>query len=152
MDSAEERLLARRRIDDSTGCWIWTGYCEPFGHGAMALNGRKERVHRVAAFVWLDLDLLSDLHVLHLCDNLPCFNPDHLYLGTNADNMRDRVNAGSYGNGKSGKRKLQDDDVRKVLYLLTEGMSQHQIAKIMGVTQPTIRAIVIGRTHKHIER
>lgn len=152
MATAEQRLLRRRLIDEFTGCWQWTGYCELFGHGSIGYEGSKVRVHRLAAHLWLDFDLDSELHVLHLCPTRNCFNPEHLYVGTNADNMKDKVRDGSYGNGRSGTRKLDDDAVKRILYLHAEGLSQHKIAKQFNVTQPSIRAIIIGRTHKHIER
>ena len=85
------RLLTGRRIDPVTGCWLWHGRRDQWGYGRITVCHRRWSVHRLAAHLYLDLDPVSGLHVLHRCHNPPCFRPDHLYLGTNADNVRDRM-------------------------------------------------------------
>ena len=114
----EQRLLANRRIDEN-GCWVWTGYVKkpsvkkrylPYGymHVGSRTNGtaRARRVQRVAASLWLGLDLArSDLHVLNKCDNPRCFNPDHLFFGDNAANVADRHLKGR-SRGRTSREKL----------------------------------------------
>ena len=89
------RLLAKRQIDRVTGCWEWQGRRDRWGYGRITVSHRRLSVHRVAASLFLGLEVESELHVLHRCDNPGCFRPDHLYLGTNlgtnADNVRDRI-------------------------------------------------------------
>ena len=85
------RLLAKRQIDPVTGCWEWQGRRDRWGYGRITVSHRRLSVHRLAASLFLGLELESELHVLHRCDNPGCFRPDHLYLGTNADNVRDRI-------------------------------------------------------------
>jgi hypothetical protein len=85
------RLLAKRRLDPATGCWLWQGRRDRWGYGRITVSHRRWSVHRLAAHLYLSLDPTSDLHVLHRCHTPPCFRPDHLYLGTNADNVRDRI-------------------------------------------------------------
>jgi hypothetical protein len=85
------RLLAKRKIDPDSGCWLWQGRRDKWGYGRITVAHRRWSVHRLAATLYFDLDPASDLHVLHRCDNPPCFNPAHLRLGTNAENVRDRV-------------------------------------------------------------
>ena len=90
-DPLVARLLAKRQLDPETGCWLWRGRRDKWGYGRITVAHRRWSVHRLAATVYLDLDPASELHVLHRCDNPACFRPDHLYVGTNADNVRDRV-------------------------------------------------------------
>jgi hypothetical protein len=84
------RLLARGRIDPDSGCWLWQGRRDKWGYGRITVSHRRWSVHRLSAHLFLGLDPESDLHVLHRCHTPACFRPDHLYLGTNADNVRDR--------------------------------------------------------------
>jgi hypothetical protein len=83
-------------LDESTGCWNWTGAHEPRGYGITTYNGKLEYVHRIAAILWMSYSPESKLHVLHRCDNPSCFNPKHIFLGTRSDNMRDCVVKGRH--------------------------------------------------------
>jgi len=86
------------RVDKSPGhgpdgdCWEWTGFKQK-GYGRFMFQGRKLFAHRVA-WELTKGQIPSDLHVLHTCDNPPCCNPEHLWLGTQADNNRDRDEKG----------------------------------------------------------
>ena len=88
-------LLLEKRIVSESGCWEWTGALDGRGYGvlhALAFtNGERRliRVHRLAAHIWNGLDLASELLVCHKCDNPPCFNPAHLFEGSDTANMAD---------------------------------------------------------------
>jgi hypothetical protein len=84
------RLLQRRRIDPDGGCWHWQGRRDRCGYGRITVAHRRWSVHRLAASLWLGLEPASGLHVLHRYHTPSCFRPDHLYLGTAADNTNDR--------------------------------------------------------------
>lgn len=77
------------RYDATTGCWNWTGCRSSNGYGQMRYMGRMVSVHRLSAHFYLKLSLESELEVLHRCDNPGCFNPKHLFIGTQSDNIRD---------------------------------------------------------------
>jgi len=85
------RLLAKRQIDPDSDCWLWQGRRDRWGYGRITVSHRRWSVHRLAAHLYLGLDSESELHVLHRCHTPACFRPDHLHLGTNADNIRDRL-------------------------------------------------------------
>lgn len=90
---ADPRLREHVRLTES-GCWEWTRSRTEAGYGRISWLGHVERVHRVVASLTLDLDLASNAVVCHRCDNPPCFNPDHLFIGTLSDNTQDMIAKG----------------------------------------------------------
>jgi HNH endonuclease len=98
----EERLWSKIAIDRKTGCHVWMGH-QQNGYGRFIVKwGQTRLVHRL---VWelTNGPIPGGLHVLHRCDNPLCCNPDHLYLGTHAENMADKVRKGRARNGATGK-------------------------------------------------
>ena len=92
--SIAERLAAHLKVDERTDCHLWTGYRDPVGYGRMYINGAKRIAHRIAWEV-AHGPIPEGMIVMHaVCDNPPCCNPEHLKLGTQADNARDRVRKG----------------------------------------------------------
>jgi hypothetical protein len=89
--------VAQAELDDEDadedGCWEWTGARDRDGYGVKKIDGRQWRVHRLAYMEATGEDP-GELHVLHSCDNPPCYRPSHLRLGTNADNVADKVARG----------------------------------------------------------
>jgi hypothetical protein len=81
------------RIDTSGDCWIWTGAKDRYGYGYIHKNSGLvsgwKNIHRLIYQVMIS-DIPSGLFVCHRCDNPPCCNPEHLFLGTIQDNNRDR--------------------------------------------------------------
>ncbi len=76
-------------VQKADGCWSWSGPKTSSGYGCVHLTGtRRIGAHRVSYELHCG-PIPAGLHVLHRCDNPPCTNPDHLFLGTHADNMRD---------------------------------------------------------------
>lgn len=129
-------------------CWEWTGaLCR--GYGWFYANKRPRYASRVAALLAGKLDSLdSKLHVLHTCDNPKCCNPDHLFVGTNSDNVADRVKKGRSGSSKqygesNGMSKLCNSNVKIIRGLyFSANFSQSQLARMFGVQQPHISRIV----------
>lgn len=90
---AWQKTLERKRVTAS-GCWEYLGGRSSRGYGHCQFERRTVSIHRLSAAVNLGLDLASPLMVCHHCDNPPCFNPEHLFIGTGSDNIRDSVRKG----------------------------------------------------------
>ena len=103
---ALRRPLAERlweKTDKAGSCWIWVGTTNRDGYGNIGIDNKKTALtHRVAWMVTHG-PIPVDLCVLHRCDNPRCVNPDHLFLGTQADNMRDMM---LKGRSRKGRRQV----------------------------------------------
>lgn len=92
--TAVERFWAnvdKRGPDD---CWLWTASRKPFGYGQMMIAGKMKRAHRYSWELASGSPPDGGLSVCHSCDNPPCVNPKHLYLGTQGDNIREAERKG----------------------------------------------------------
>lgn len=134
-----------------TSCWVWTmGYWR-FGYGRFQLNWKKAvYAHRVS-WELINGPIPVGLFVLHKCDNPPCINPAHLFLGTNTDNMRDMASKGRAGvktgmdNPKTKLTPVQVNEIRS--RYIPRKVSQRILAKEYGVTQTAIYYILTGKNH-----
>jgi hypothetical protein len=91
-DTFETRFWAKVVVHPG-GCWEWRGRRMPKGYGKLNRGTKTVYAHRLA-FELRNGPIPDGLYVLHKCDNPPCINPDHLFLGTQADNVRDRDTKG----------------------------------------------------------
>lgn len=145
-----QRLLENREIDEN-GCWIWTRSCQHSGsdrkrlYGQTFYRGHNTRVHRLAAHVWLGFDLDSELCVLHTCDVTKCFNPDHLFIGTRADNSADMVDKGRQTTSHllpfALDKRISDETRRRVRELLAEGWGIRATGRRFGISHTVVMTI-----------
>ena len=145
----KDRLLSRVKKNPTTGCWEWVGGCTKKGYGVLRITtapnkSSGQKVHRVAYEIFRG-PILEGLRVLHKCDNPPCVNPNHLFLGTPADNTKDMVEKGRTCSP------LTIAAVREIRKALVGGESQQKIAVRFNVSQCTINNINIGHTWRHIK-
>lgn len=92
-------------------CWLWQGALDISGYGRFWCHGNDFKSHR---FAWILArgEIPDGMCVLHRCDNPQCVNPDHLFLGTNADNTRDMLEK---GRGRGGRKsRLSSVDVSRI--------------------------------------
>lgn len=83
------------KVDKTSDCWIWTAAKSAAGYGRFKLNGRLVSPHRLAyEMAFGDIPPGSD--VCHRCDNPPCVNPEHLFVGSRSDNMQDCIAKGRF--------------------------------------------------------
>jgi hypothetical protein len=137
-------LLAKRTIAPG-GCWIWTDYRNRQGYGLRSVDGDEYLVHRLAAWLWQGFDLHSKTLILHDCDNPSCFNPEHLFEGTDLDNIRDKVLKNRAG------VKLNEHMVRRMRLLAAiRPVSNYRIGKLFGVTSGNAKKVLNRTLWKHI--
>lgn len=100
------RFETKYVVEPSSGCWLWTGAIVPFGYGKMS-RGRRggglEPAHRVAWRLF-NGPIPFGMSVLHRCDVPACVNPNHLFLGTQADNIHDAMAKGRHSKPPIGLR------------------------------------------------
>lgn len=137
--STKERLLSKIKINEETGCWEWTGgISSGYGYGNMCVGGHgvKQMTHRIAYTVFKG-EIPEGLLVLHKCDNGRCCNPDHLFLGTQKDNVQDCIRKGRRIVGKRLKgetnpnSKITEDDVREIR---KSKLCLRELSEIYGVS------------------
>lgn len=141
-----ERLLARRAINPKTGCWEWQGAVLNSGYGQINYAGRTRTVHKFSLETFRGVCPLPKCDVCHTCDNKRCFNPDHLFVGTRRDNVRDCRAKGRISRGEDRHNaKLTANDVVRIRVLASRGFSSQLLACLFPVSPRTIRGIVCGR-------
>ena len=147
----EERF--ERSVDKSnlSGCWIWTGLKTGSGYGAINYNNKKLSAHRVAYQIYKDDP--GDLLVCHKCDNPICVNPEHLFLGTNSDNAKDKQLKGRCHETKGIKNanaKLSVSDVLEIRELAISGMSYSEIGRRFGISHNHASFIHKRKSWSHV--
>lgn len=142
----KERLLSRIDIRDD-GCWIWSGTRNHKGYGQIVIDRQSKVTHRVAYEEFVG-PIPEGLLVCHHCDNPPCINPEHLFLGTHKDNKRDAMNKGRIG-------KLSPEKTSRIRELRKEGANVPELMAEYGVGRTTIYSVLDGTswptiTHSHV--
>lgn len=143
----EARFWAKVDVRGKDECWEWTASRRGrMGYGQFVnAEGRHEMAHRAA---WrLTRGRPAVPLALHTCDNPPCCNPAHLYEGTHADNVADRMNRGRGRPGgavgvRNGRAKLSPSTVDAVRSAYASGVKQADLARTFGVGQSTISRVV----------
>lgn len=163
MRTIKDRLLSKRFISPS-GCWEWMGLCQRYG--IIRINRSNKKVHRISWELFVG-KIPDGMFVCHHCDNAKCFNPEHLFLGTQTDNMQDAANknrlkipfcpknkkAKGDKNGmrthpkilageKNGRSKLTDKQRLEIARRRSLGELRQDLAKEFGVHESQIRRIV----------
>ena len=119
------------RVTES-GCWLWMGTLTDKGYAVRRPRHRRMVLVHREIFETYRGPIPEGLHVLHKCDVRCCVNPDHLFVGTHADNMRDMA---IKGRRRGGGRKLSPEDHVKMKELRNGGSKLTEIAKRFGVTE-----------------
>ena len=135
-----------------SGCWIWLASGLKQGYGRINVNGKKVLAHRLSYQLYKGA-VSSKICVLHKYDIPSCVNPDHLYLGTQADNMIDCAEKGRHSKvdgSKNPASKLTEKDIPVIRQRLKNGETQLTIAKDYGINRSKISSIKLGCTWGHV--
>ena len=137
---------------DRNECWEWKAGCFSDGYGESFLNGKNEKAHRVSWRIHYG-EIPDGLCVCHKCDNIKCVNPKHLFLGTQLENIKDRVKKGrcrKQDGELSSRAKLTNQNVLAIRDLIKSNIAQGEIAKCYNVQPSAISKIKTGETWSHI--
>jgi hypothetical protein len=129
------------------GCWIWTGFRNEKGYGGFSVNNRTTKAHRVSYQMYVG-QITDGLHVLHRCDNRRCVNPDHLFLGTNADNTADKVRKGRQQKGSQfPQAKLSE---QQILEIRMDPRKCRDIGAEYGISHSAVSEIKLLKRWRHV--
>lgn len=99
-DIEKIRVRFNASIVKSEGCWTWVGYINKGGYGKIYFRDKLESAHRISFMLDRGLEDLPKSCVLHSCDNTKCVRPDHLFSGTQLDNIDDMNRKGRHWNSQ----------------------------------------------------
>jgi HNH endonuclease/CENP-B-like protein len=157
-----ERFWAKVTIADS--CWLWTGATTPFGYGVLSTGTwmyarRYQQIlaHR-ASWILHYGPVPIGLQVLHHCDNPPCCRPDHLWIGTQKENMHDMIKKGRHFTqglpqnraGENPQAKLTGQQVAQIRRLRGTH-SERAIAKMFGIHRSTVNRITANKRWSYLD-
>lgn len=153
--SPEERFWEKIDKRGPDECWPWLAGSDQRGYGSFWDGEHFGKAHRYS-YKLANGDFADELDCLHRCDNPPCCNPAHLFLGTAKDNVDDMVSKGrARGKVQYGvdnpKAKLAVEDVLHIRDLAAKGVSAREIARRYGMNDSSIGDVVNRVTWKHVK-
>ena len=158
------------KVDKTDSCWLWTAARFSNGYGAFRVGSQQRRSHRV---IWEDLygPVPTDLVICHRCDVKHCVRPEHLFLGTQADNIADRdakghapmgnrngmrlhperaAHAAARGEASGRVRYTTDEVLRWREMYATQDWTIRSWADHLGVNHNTLFAAISRRSWRHV--
>lgn len=134
---------------DQYGCWLWMKAKHRQGYGSIRFKNKFGLVHRVVWEVYKG-EIPEGMKVCHSCDQPACCNPDHLFLGTQKDNVYDMINKGrkKINIRKTRRNKLNYEQVQEIKALHGNGMTRKELEKKFSVSQTCIAKILTGVSWK----
>lgn len=138
------------------GCWLWTGYKQRFGHGAISRGGKTVLAHR-HAWALLKGPLPASACLLHRCDVPACVSPDHLFIGDRATNMADMKAKGRRAYGEqTGCAKITEAQAKEILAAFRrygpKRSNASELARRFGIPYQIVVNIGSGRSWNHVRR
>jgi hypothetical protein len=150
-----KRFWSKVDMRDDSECWLWKVGVDRLGYGQFAIDGQTYRAHRVAYWMWNGPWFSPAVKMRHTCDMRSCCNPMHLRPGTQADNMRDRMQREGYRGMARGElhglAKLKADHVRAIRGAAAYDGVTRDLAARYGVSGAQVSRIRAGRAWRWLE-
>lgn len=136
-------------VEKTETCWLWKGKPDIYGYGRIQLMRKTFKAHRIAYELTYNPPP-PELAVCHHCDVRNCVRPDHLFLGTTADNQKDMEQKGrSLFGEKNGRAKVTQEQVEEIRRLYAQGgITQARIGYLFGITQNMVSKIILKQNWK----
>lgn len=165
--NAEARTRFWSYVDKNAGtdCWLWRGDRSKFGYGRFLFLGERTQAHRYA-YELAHGPISEGLVLCHKCDVPECVNPEHMFVGTQKDNIQDCVRKGRWPVGqahwcsrkpelvkrgeRAGNSKLSEAQVTEIYRLCCSGSSYSEVAALLGINRATAVQIHKGKTWNHV--
>ena len=166
--ATNQKLTKEQRVDafwskvlkkDMQECWPWLAGQNQKNYALFWTGKRTEHAHRFSLELSLGRRLRKGEHALHKCDNPSCVNPNHLFVGTNMDNIQDKVKkgrqrGGAGANAAKGERhpkaKLKNADIFQIRKMIMEGKTPSEISRLYSVTIALICMIRDRKIWRHL--
>jgi hypothetical protein len=145
------RLEEHVSPEPNTGCWFWMGAVNTYGYPHSYMGGKCYMMHRVSYEAHKG-PIPKGLLACHHCDTPLCINPDHIFIGTEADNSADCARKGRASRGeKHPFAKLNEAKVREMRAIHAAGGTQiTQLARMFGVSRPVAQKVCQGKLWRHV--
>jgi DNA invertase Pin-like site-specific DNA recombinase len=134
-DRDKDRIL-ENILEDENGCWIWQLGLDNYGYGMSRVNGKQDKAHRISYTVFVD-EIPAGKSVLHMCDVRACVNYEHLYCGTQKDNMRDAKERGRLNLGP--RKKPTEKQIEQMKAMKANGATKAEISAEFGIAQNVVQ-------------
>ena len=137
-----DRFWEKVSVGPAEECWEWTGSTSDTGYGNISTGLAKPRMRSAHRVAWelRNGPIRDGLWVLHRCDNRPCVNPAHLFLGTDTDNNRDMARKGRVDH------QLTPQQVREIRRLWPGSLTMAELGHEFGVSKSAVWSVIHGRT------
>lgn len=158
-ESVRRRFEEKYMPEPMSGCWLWLGALSKYGYGTIS-GGRAHNhvplfAHRVSWEI-ANGPIPPGLSICHKCDNTACVNPQHLYAGTQRQNIQDALDRGRWTQHGASVgadhhlAKLTEDDVKEIRRAAEAGETRVSLARRFGVDPTNISCITLRKTWTHI--
>lgn len=124
-------LFKKTRIEDKTNCWIWQGGLAN-GYGQIQIANKKLLIHRLSAYIYLNYDLNDKINQINhklICPSRNCWNPNHLYIGTQSENIFDTIIKGRHTQKRIIYQKGLHEMIKENIFIDSHGNRNCRICR-----------------------